>query len=98
MKIHTPSVLVLLLALGCADSKDGSSEVTDTGEPAITDYDDADGDGIIDGHDGTGDADDDGVPNYMDNESDGDGIAEKLEGGNYAISKQKITKKKKSIL
>ena len=63
MKLHTPPALFLLVALGCTDAKDGAGENSDTGEPAITDYDDADGDGIIDGHDGTGDADDDGVPN-----------------------------------
>ena len=59
MKLQTTPALVLLLALGCAESKEGSGDTVDTGDAPITDYDDADGDGIIDGHDGTGDADDD---------------------------------------
>ncbi|HHH41419.1 MAG TPA: DUF11 domain-containing protein, partial [Chloroflexi bacterium] len=41
---------------------------------------DADGDGIPDLDEGTGDADNDGTPNYLDTDSDGDGIADGTEG------------------
>ena len=86
MKLQTTPALVLLLALGCAESKEGSGDTVDTGDAPITDYDDADGDGIIDGHDGTGDADDDGVPNYLDTDSDGDGIPDAVEAGDNDIA------------
>ena len=45
MKLHITS-FALLLALGCAESKDGSGDNVDTGDAPITDYDDADGDGV----------------------------------------------------
>jgi len=41
---------------------------------------DADGDGIADAVEGSGDADNDGIPNYLDIDSDGDDIGDALEG------------------
>ena len=43
---------------------------------------DDDGDGILNGVEGTGDADGDGIPNYLDDDSDGDGIPDKTEAPN----------------
>ncbi len=42
---------------------------------------DADGDGIFDDIDGTGDIDGDGLPNFLDVDSDGDGILDSTEAG-----------------
>ena len=85
MRIHLlPAVLALLVS--CADDKNEGGDSTDTGEGPITEYDDADGDGIIEGQDGTGDADDDGVPNYLDTDSDGDGIPDAVEAGDADIA------------
>ena len=63
------------LLFGCDGGKDGD-EGTDTGaNPDMVgevQFDDADGDTIIDIHDGDWDADGDGDPNYLDEDSDGE--------------------------
>lgn len=41
---------------------------------------DSDGDGLINGVEGTGDTDGDGTPDYLDTDSDGDGIPDAVEG------------------
>lgn len=41
---------------------------------------DSDGDGILDGFEGSDDPDGDGIPNYLDTDSDGDGIPDNVEG------------------
>ena len=71
--------------LGCSDKDDGST--TDSG--AVEDSDppeannDADGDSILDLHEGAADddADGDGTPNYLDEDSDGDGLLDENEAG-----------------
>jgi hypothetical protein len=72
------------LLFGCDGGKDGD-EGTDTGaNPDMAgevQFDDADGDTIIDIHDGDWDADGDGDPNYLDEDSDGDTIKDRLEAG-----------------
>jgi len=40
---------------------------------------DQDEDGLLDVDEGVGDPDDDGLPNYLDTDSDGDGVADSLE-------------------
>ena len=65
--------------------------VTDDESPAKSDqitvrytvndiFEDADGDGIEDHIEGTGDRDNDGIPNYLDTDSDGDGTSDADEG------------------
>lgn len=46
---------------------------------AFTVVDDADGDGIDDDTEGTGDPDEDGIPNFLDLDSDGDGAPDAIE-------------------
>ena len=75
----TTSLLIVLLA-GCSTKETGPSGDIDSGAPSY-DYDDADHDGIIDGHDGDEDADDDGTSNYLDTDSDGDSIPDEIESG-----------------
>jgi hypothetical protein len=41
---------------------------------------DTDGDGILDGVEGTGDSDGDDIPDFLDDDSDGDGIGDVVEG------------------
>ena len=80
--------LLLFALIGCDNTDKSGTGVSDTagdtasGEPSteIT-YDDADGDGIIDSHEGEGDLDEDGIPNYLDEDSDGDGIPDRVEAG-----------------
>lgn len=78
-----PSVLVALSLVACGDKDDGDAPV-DTGEVGGSgelSYEDADGDTIMDIHEGEGDADGDGVPNVEDDDSDGDTIKDKTEAG-----------------
>ena len=56
------------------DSGDGPIEIVGGAE-------DADRDSILDEHEGTDDADRDGTPNYLDLDSDGDGISDADEAG-----------------
>ena len=72
--LHTP-FLVALLA-GCSPTEKPTSGV-DTGEDTY-EYDDADRDGIIDGHDGFDDEDGDGTANFKDPDSDGDTILDHI--------------------
>ncbi len=81
----------LLLSLTACGSSDTDLQ-TDTNEPSIgaasdntgvvqsdVDAPDTDGDGVSDIEEGTGDADNDGVPNYLDLDSDGDSISDSHE-------------------
>ncbi len=63
-----------------SDSGGAEGEGEGEGEGGV-EYDDADHDGIIDGHEGTVDTDGDGTPDYTDTDSDDDGIADKEEAG-----------------
>ncbi len=79
------------LMMSCGD--DGSSDgAFDAGADARPDDEpdfglscmDTDGDGIIDRFEGTGDRDEDGIPNHEDLDSDGDGIPDEEEAGDIA--------------
>jgi hypothetical protein len=74
--------LSLTAFVACTDKGDdeaGDSEaVEDTAPPPNND---ADGDTILDLHEGEDDADGDGTPNYLDEDSDGDGLLDKNEAG-----------------
>jgi hypothetical protein len=70
-------------AAGAADGRapdDGPGEDDDTPEPTerggCDEIRDADGDGIADAAEGTGDVDGDGTPNHVDADSDGDGLTD----------------------
>jgi hypothetical protein len=72
--------LILALAIACGEEK--PPEAADNNDSGyISDFDDADGDDIIDNHDGFDDVDGDGDQNYMDTDADGDGIADWDESG-----------------
>ncbi len=87
----TLSTLLAMLAagVGLLGVDCGDKPLVDTGpDTADTivgdlDYDDADGDLIMDIHEGgeADDADGDGTPNYLDTDSDGDTINDKIEAG-----------------
>ena len=79
MKSLPISSFVIAFALGCGAAEELPSKAEDSGLSFA--YDDQDGDGIIDGHDGTDDADGDGNPNMDDTDSDGDGIGDEVESG-----------------
>ena len=91
--MSTPrTALILLLAAGTGllGIDCGEKILLDTGpetgfdsNAGPVDYDDADGDLIMDIHEGDGDddADGDGTPNYLDTDSDGDTINDKIEAG-----------------
>ncbi|MFH1469435.1 MAG: hypothetical protein ABIO70_33930, partial [Pseudomonadota bacterium] len=81
---------LVLVGLGCmapaCDDKladDTSGDTSGDSSTGPMDYDDADGDLIMDIHEGleADDRDGDGTPNYLDTESDGDTINDKLEAG-----------------
>jgi hypothetical protein len=80
MLTRIPTSLLICLLAGCSTKETGPSGDIDSGAPSY-DYDDADHDGIIDGHDGDDDADDDGTSNYLDTDSDGDTIPDEIESG-----------------
>jgi len=81
-----------LLLLSCGD--DSAGEPLDAFTDARPEDDlgpdfgppctDTDGDGIIDRFEGTGDRDEDGIPNHEDLDSDGDGIPDEVEAGDLA--------------
>ena len=83
-KLITYSIVIQLLA-GCSADGDKSGESGDTGSEMTYSYDDADRDGIIDGHDGYEDPDMDGKQNFEDPDSDGDGILDRLESGDADV-------------
>jgi hypothetical protein len=74
--------LVTLLACGDKESTSGADDTAggDTGAPEVI-YDDADGDTILDIHEGTEDADGDGISNMEDDDADGDTIKDRIEAG-----------------
>jgi hypothetical protein len=72
--------IILALVAGCGEDKAPSTENSgDSGY--VADFDDADGDGIIDTHDGYEDVDGDGNQNFQDPDADGDGIGDAYESG-----------------
>jgi hypothetical protein len=76
-------LLLPLFLLGCGPApKTGADDTGGEGGdgPAIQ-YDDADGDTILDIHEGESDTDGDGVANYLDDDSDGDSIKDFFEAG-----------------
>ncbi len=74
--------LVTLLLAGC-EGTDGAKSGDDSGAAGDTEIkvDDADGDTIIDIHEGEDDADGDGQPNMNDEDSDNDTIKDFMEAG-----------------
>ncbi len=75
--------LLALLLVGC-DGGDAGKDDGDTGSDSVVgevSVDDADGDTIIDIHEGEADSDGDGTANYMDEDSDGDTIKDFIEAG-----------------
>ena len=82
--LFSASMLVALLA-SCSPEESKSSDREDTGSVGTYTYDDADRDGIIDGHDGYEDPDLDGKQNFEDPDSDGDGIPDRLEAGDADV-------------
>lgn len=77
-RFYTIVGIVLFSALGCAS---GSDKSTSQNDGIGSDGPDADGDTILDAHDGVTDEDGDGTPNYLDIDSDGDGIEDRFEAG-----------------
>jgi Bacterial TSP3 repeat len=83
-----PISISLVLALSACDTDKtggntgnvGSDTAGDGGED-VPAGDDADEDTILDIHEGEEDYDGDGTPNYLDTDSDGDGINDKREAG-----------------
>jgi hypothetical protein len=73
-----------LVAASCAGGTPADTKPTvgDTADGAAeVEYPDADNDEILDIHEGDGDPDGDGIPNYQDEDSDGDTIKDRLEAG-----------------
>lgn len=84
MRRFTLSAIVGLSLLTVACTKTGDSTTDDTEDTAVEVEEvvqDADGDGILDAHEGEEDADGDGEPNYLDLDSDGDGLLDSAESG-----------------
>lgn len=77
-----PSMLALLALAACTDKElyDPGSEDSGSDGSAVT-YDDADGDTILDIHEGEEDPDGDGTPNILDEDSDEDTIKDAIEAG-----------------
>ncbi len=84
-RLLPPSVLLFLAA--CVPAADTAK--TDTGDTApdefIVEQNDADGDTILDVHEGSEDADGDGKANMDDLDSDDDGLKDKAEAGDNKL-------------
>jgi hypothetical protein len=78
-------LLILLALTGCGptDATTGTTNTTTTA--TVGTESDADQDGILNAHEGTGDADGDGIPNYEDADADADGILDSVEAGDNDI-------------
>lgn len=70
----------MLACDGATDSDVGTDTAVEDTAPPPPDND-ADDDGILDLHEGEGDQDGDGTPNFQDLDSDGDGILDEAEAG-----------------
>ena len=90
MLSHAPPRLSLLMGVtsalllaACGGSEDSKADGAAASDTAIDySYDDADGDTIVDFHDGLeSDEDGDGTLNYLDEDSDNDSIKDRLEAG-----------------
>lgn len=83
------SLTLALTAFGCGEKETDDvgtdSAATVDSEPAPV-VQDADGDGILDAHEGVEDADGDGLTNMEDTDSDGDGIPDSEEAGDNNIN------------
>lgn len=80
--------VTLLLALAGCDTGDSakSADTAPTETTFVVEQSDADGDGIIDIHEGDDDPDADDKPNSDDIDSDGDQIKDKIEAGDSDVS------------
>lgn len=79
---HLPRISLAILFAGLAGYGCGSGGTGGSGAPNASD--DADGDHISNGAEGSGDkvdTDGDGYPDYLDYDSDGDGIPDSIEAG-----------------
>lgn len=79
-------ILPISIALVAAGCNGGATGTGDTAAPAgntefVVEQNDADGDTIIDVHEGDEDFDGDDKPNFEDKDSDGDGIRDEVEAG-----------------
>lgn len=74
---------LVIACTGDKDSSDDDSAEPDTAADTGTDvgYEDADGDTILDIHEGSADTDGDGIINKEDEDSDGDTIKDRIEAG-----------------
>ena len=96
MNRHLTAIPVLLILGACVDDKSSSPD-QEVVEPT---YSDQDGDYILDLHEGfidpasedtassgsvSRDTDGDGTPDYLDTDSDGDGILDAVEGGDADV-------------
>lgn len=86
MSHHALKVLPVCLTLvlsGCGGSNEiadpSDTETLTSGPQSDISAADTDGDGVSDDEEGTGDIDGDGVPNYLDLDSDGDSISDSHE-------------------
>ena len=75
--VMAASVVLVVSGSACRQDDDETDIPLEEG-PTILDQDD---DSILDVHEGSDDADGDGTPNYLDQDSDGDGLADSLEAG-----------------
>lgn len=81
------SLLSLVGCPGGSDDKSADSGGIDSGEDAfVVEQNDADGDGILDIHEGEDDADGDGKLNLEDKDSDGDGLSDGPESGDNDVA------------
>jgi len=80
------SLSVTLALVSCAPTSGDSAGEAQQSEPPPEIVNDADGDGILDIHEGEDDADGDGVPNMSDLDSDGDCVPDAIERGDGEIT------------